>query len=321
MAKTIQTLCRISILLVTYNHEKYIRQALESLFEQVIEESIELVIADDASSDNSLNIIKEYESKDERFSFRYLENDKNLGITKNYQRGFAACTGEYIGILEGDDYWISPFKLQRQMNFLEAHWECNLCAVNYFIFEESRFHLYTRVPAGKGYILFDARNLILNNLVGNFSTCMYRKSALDDLPKELFELCSYDWIVNICVARKSMIGFLEEPMSVYRLHSSGVWSEMSDLKKRKTQLKLIPSYDTLTNNIYHLEFESLSKYLKHMINLANLGLIPVPISQPAVGLFARLADYLPPILLIVVAYLTPPKLKQLIKIILSRIGA
>jgi len=320
MSKTTKFSCRISILLVTYNHENHIRQALDGLFGQVIEGPIELIVADDASSDSTADIIEEYQGNDDRFNFKYLDNTKNVGISKNYQRGFAACTGEYIGILEGDDYWVSPFKLQRQMNFLEDHWECNLCAVNYFIFEESRFHFYPRAPVGKGYLLLGARDLIADNLVGNFSTCMYRKSALDDLPKELFELCSYDWIVNICVAQKSMIGYLNEPMSVYRLHSNGVWSKKTDLKKMKTELKLIPSYATLTNNIYHLEFESLSNQLERRINLFNLGLIAGSISQPGVTLFARLVDYLPPVLLVVAGYLTPPKLKRLIKIILLRGG-
>lgn len=307
-----QPSCRISVLLVTYNHENYIRQALDALFGQIIDGTIEVVIADDASSDDTLAIIKTYAEKDPRFSFKYLDNVNNLGITKNYQRGFTACTGDYVAVLEGDDYWISPFKLQRQIEFLDRHWECDLCAVNYFVYEENRAHFYPRTPMGAGHRLITARDLIADNLVGNFSTCMYRKSALNTLPNQLFNITSYDWIVNICVARSGFIGFLEEPMSVYRLHAQGTWTQTSAKEKLQVQLALIPAYNTLTNGIYHMEFELLSNQLQHMISIANFTHIATRVTQPTANLLPRLIDYLPPIFLAVTRVLMPPKLTRFI---------
>ncbi|MDH4186830.1 MAG: glycosyltransferase [Nitrospira sp.] len=252
---------RLSVLLVTFNHENYIRQSLRSLFGQVFNGPIELVIADDGSSDNTLAIIRQYEGKDQRFHCKYLDNKANLGIAKNYQRGFAACSGEYVAVLEGDDYWVNPIKLQRQSDFLDAHWECDLCSVNYFVYEEERAQFTARAPIGDGHRFIGARDLIADNLVGNFSTCMYRKSALDALPKNLFDIKSYDWIVNICVARQSLIGFLERPMSVYRLHSAGAWAQMPHIEKLKTQLDLIPIYDELTSYTFHADFDMLTRRL------------------------------------------------------------
>ncbi|MFU8787387.1 MAG: glycosyltransferase [Methylobacter sp.] len=305
--------CRISVLLVTYNHENYIRQALDALFGQATKEPIELIVADDGSSDNTVSLIKEYENKkDHQFHFKYLDNKINLGITKNYQRGFAACSGDYVAVLEGDDYWISPFKLQRQIEFLDAHWECGLCSANYFVFEETRFHFYPRTAPGTGYRLLSARDLIADNLVGNFSTCMYRKSALSALPKELFEICSYDWIVNICVARSSLIGFIEETMSVYRLHANGVWTQTAPTEKLKAQLALIPVYDTLTDHVYHAEFELLSNRLQQMVSISNLTHLAATAKKPTACLLACLIDCLPPIFLAAIRALTPPKLKRFI---------
>ena len=183
---------KLSVLLVTYNHEKYIRQALDALFKQVLDGPIELVIADDGSSDCTLEILKEYEGRDDRFVFNYLEFKGNLGITKNYQRSFAACSGEYVAVLEGDDYWCSPLKLARQVEFLDNHWECSLCSVNYLVYEEDRSAFTPRIPAGTSFKLVGARDLIADNLVGNFSTCMYRKSDLDNLPAALFDIRSYE---------------------------------------------------------------------------------------------------------------------------------
>ncbi len=318
---TTKVKCRISILLVTYNHESHIRQALDALFGQVFEGSAELIVADDASSDSTVDIIKEYEEKGDRYSFKYLDNTKNSGVTKNYQRGFAACAGEYVAVLEGDDYWVSPFKLQRQIDFLDTHWEADLCSVNYFVFEEDRAHFYPRVAIGKEHRLIGARDLIADNLVGNFSTCMYRNRALASLPKELFDLCSYDWIVNICVARRSLIGFLEEPMSVYRLHSNGVWTQMPHVKKLKAQLELISAYDTLTEGVYHPEFELLSNRLQRMISMAHLSPIVFPLTRSVAGLFSCLVDYLPPVLVGVARALIPPKLKHFIVKLVCRSAA
>jgi glycosyltransferase involved in cell wall biosynthesis len=311
---------RLSVLVVTFNHEKHIYQALHNLFDQTIDESIELIIADDGSSDRTLDIVREFEGKDSRFHFKFLNSSSNLGITKNYQRGFAACTGEYVAVLEGDDYWTSPQKLRYQLDFLNAHWECDLCSVNYFVFEENRAQFATRAAIGNGHRLFSARDLIADNIVGNFSTCMYRKSALNALPESVFEITSYDWIVNICVARRSLIGFLEEPMSVYRLHSDGVWTQTPQIEKLKVQLGLIPAYDALTDHMFHKEFELLSTRLQDMMATAHFGRLTTALTLPSAGFLSRLVDYLPPILLSVIRVFIPPKLKRFIARIYHRGG-
>jgi glycosyltransferase involved in cell wall biosynthesis len=309
---------QLTILLVTYNHEIFISKALDSMLNQDFDGSIQVIVADDASSDNTISIIKNYEGRDSRFRFTYLDNTNKLGITKNYQRGFAACSGEYVAVLEGDDYWVSPFKLQRQIDFLDAHYECDLCAVNYFIFDENKMHFYPRTSVGNGYRLISARDLIVDNIVGNFSTCMYRKTSLVALPKKLFDITSYDWIVNICVARTSLISFLEEPMSVYRTHSNGVWAQQSDIEKWEKQLALISDYDKLTNGIFHESFQNLSKQLQHTIKVKNLENSYNKIARPDMKLISRLIQYLPPVILILARVLIPPKLKYLLLKLLKR---
>lgn len=313
-----RSLYKLSVLLVTYNHEKYLSQALDALFSQVLEGPIELVIADDGSSDSTLDILKEYESKDDRFVFNYLEFTGNLGITKNYQRSFAACSGEYVAVLEGDDYWSGPFKLSRQIEFLDNHWECSLCSVNYFVYEEDRSQFTPRIPAGTGYKLVGARDLIADNLVGNFSTCMYRKSALDDLPAALFDIRSYDWIVNICIARSSLIGFLEEPMSVYRLHSKGVWTQTSHVNQLKIQLEVIPAYDALTHHVFHYEFEVLASRLRHVIASSHVESAVEAVVQPVVRALPGFIDYLPNFVMRFLRAVIPDRFKQMLLKILYR---
>ena len=183
--------CRLSVLLVTFNQERYVEEALRSLLGQSVDGTIQVVVADDGSTDRTLDIIEEYEGRDARFHFTFLDHRSNRGITKNYQRGFAACEGEYVAILEGDDYWISPHKLRRQAEFLDAHWECDMCAVNYFVYREERAEFTPRTTVGRGYRYLSARDQIAENLASNFSTCMYRRRALEALPTALFETTSY----------------------------------------------------------------------------------------------------------------------------------
>ncbi|WP_263217569.1 glycosyltransferase [Pseudomonas atacamensis] len=308
----------ISVLLVAYNHEKHIRQALNSLFGQVFDGIIELVVADDKSTDRTLSIIKEYEGADSRFIFKYLDCSENLGITQNYKRGFAACTSEFVAVLEGDDYWISPRKLQRQVCFLTEHWEADVCSVNYYVYEEDRAQLSPRVPPSAGHRFISARELIADNVVGNFSTCMYRRSALNRLPEGLFDIKSYDWITNIVLARTSLIGFLEEPMSVYRLHGSGVWTKTPHLDKLKTQLAILPAYDSLTDNVFHDDFERLSNHLRHTISVAQLGHVAESVGKPVFRVIPTLVSLMPPLFIMVIKLLVPVPVMNLLARVVKR---
>src|SRR6266446_7575330 len=116
---------KISVLVIAYNHEEFIRQALDSVMMQRTDERFEIVVADDCSQDSTLDIVREYQTTNP--DIRIVPLQENLGITRNYQRGFSACEGKYIAVLEGDDYWILPNKLRRMASFLDQHPECVFC--------------------------------------------------------------------------------------------------------------------------------------------------------------------------------------------------
>lgn len=110
----------VSVICVTYNHEKYIREALDSILMQQTDFPIEIRIGEDCSTDNTRAILKEYEEKyPGRFIMYYRE--KNLGATKNEYELFMDAKGKYIAALELDDIWTDPHKLQKQYDFLESH--------------------------------------------------------------------------------------------------------------------------------------------------------------------------------------------------------
>lgn len=112
----------VSVICVTYNHEKYIREALDSILMQETDFAFEVLIGEDCSTDGTRDILKEYEKKyPERFRMYYRK--QNLGATKNEYELFMAAKGKYIAALELDDIWTDPLKLQKQYDFLESHEE------------------------------------------------------------------------------------------------------------------------------------------------------------------------------------------------------
>jgi glycosyltransferase involved in cell wall biosynthesis len=247
---------RVSVLIATYNHEKYIADALDSALAQDCDFSCELVVAEDHSEDRTRDVVQRYI---DRFpdTIRLLPSAENLGIARNYQRAFAACRGRFIAVLEGDDFWISPTKLRDQAAFLTHHPECSFCATHRFVRREDDGR-----DVGKGdwgtkepYLVFDIGRLIEGNFIGNFSTCMYRKSIVDRLDPSLYKLPFADWIFNIINAQFGRIGLLTEAMSVYRIHSSGLWAGMTDGERCELLRSAIDSYDVYLDGRYTRHFD------------------------------------------------------------------
>ena len=116
---------KLSVFVVTYNQEKYIRQCLDSILMQKVDFDYEVVIGEDHGTDGTRAICEEYAAKYPQI--RLLPLIENLGITKNWQRVLSECKGDYIAMCEGDDYWTDSNKLQIQMSFLEHNKEYPLC--------------------------------------------------------------------------------------------------------------------------------------------------------------------------------------------------
>lgn len=281
---------RLTVLLVTFNHERYVRQACESIIRQRLDEPFQVIVADDASTDATRQVIAEtFARAGERAPpVRFLDHAETLGITRNYLRGFAACDTEHVAILEGDDFWIHPEKLARQLDFLDHHWECAAVSANHFVYDERTSQYTARTQAGDGHSYLDARMLIQSNIIGNFSTCMYRTDALRNMPEQMFKGTVYDWGVNLCVGRNALIGFLHTPLSVYRLHAGGAWSGLSQAEQIQAQLRVIDHYNNALDRVFDAEFRALRKTL-----------------QAAPGLSPRHRPWLPRIGAILLACLPP----------------
>src|SRR5690349_16516557 len=109
---------KVSVCMVTYNHEKFIEKAIEGVLMQETDFDVELVIGEDFSTDQTRSIIEKYQQK---YPGKIIiaPSEHNLGMMKNFVNTLNTCTGEYIALCEGDDFWTDPTKLQRQVEFME----------------------------------------------------------------------------------------------------------------------------------------------------------------------------------------------------------
>ena len=108
----------VSVVMITYNHEKFIKEALESIFSQKTNFHYELIISNDCSTDNTDEVIKKIIDKNENGSLiNYTNHHKNKGMIPNFLWSIQQAKGKYIALCEGDDYWTDPYKLQKQVDF------------------------------------------------------------------------------------------------------------------------------------------------------------------------------------------------------------
>jgi glycosyltransferase involved in cell wall biosynthesis len=114
----------VSILIATYNSEDFVKETLDSVLNQTYKNT-EIVLCDDASSDGTVNILKEYQKKNERI--KIIQNDRNLGISLNMNNGIRQCSGKYIAILDADD-WAYPYRIEEQVNLMEENLKVVLCS-------------------------------------------------------------------------------------------------------------------------------------------------------------------------------------------------
>ena len=125
----------LSVCLITYNHEKYLKQAIEGVLMQHVNFEIELIIADDFSTDATRSIIEEYRVKHPKIIKPILQA-KNIGAANNWMDLMEAPVGKYVAYQDGDDYWTDPLKLQKQVDFLESHPDAVMCFTNIEVFDD-----------------------------------------------------------------------------------------------------------------------------------------------------------------------------------------
>ena len=216
----------LSVCLITYNHEKYIRETLDGIFIQQTNFPFEVIIADDFSRDNTRNIILEYQEKYPEI-IQLIFQEKNVGPALNWLDLMHSPKGKYVAYLEGDDYWTNPLKLQKQVDFLEENPDYSICFHNIQEVDfESNIIQNSRLKSEETEKTYTLENLASGNLIYTPSV-VFRKNYAE-LPSFIKYCPIGDYPLHLLNASFGLIKYFPEKMAAYRV-GVGVWSSKSEL--------------------------------------------------------------------------------------------
>lgn len=249
---------KVSVSIITYNHEKYIAQALDSVLRQETDFEYEIILGEDESQDGTRKICIEYARRYPDRIRLFLRSRKNVIYINgrptgrfNFVENLKAIRGKYIAVLDGDDYWTKPYKLQKQVDFLESHPDHSICFTRAAVFSEDNSYQSYEVPAIKGHI----QSLVLEDLLRDnpMATCsvMFRRGLFAELPSWYFKLAFGDWPLHILNAQYGKVGYIPEVMAAYRLHAGGVYSSRRVIDNLFEKLKFYKLIDKHLNRAHH----------------------------------------------------------------------
>ena len=242
---------KVSICCITYNQEKYIRDAIESFLKQKTNFKYEILIRDDASTDNTAKIIREYEEKYPDIIhgiYEEINSFKTKGMIRSILNVYSKAIGKYIAICEGDDYWIDENKLQIQYDYMEEHKNCTLCFHDAIILnmEDNKFYKYNYVNN-----LFKKKDGIYN--VGELdiygfipaASYMFPKKCVEKVPDWYYECIVGDRPLKLIVTSYGYAYCIDKVMSVYRVKTGISMMDQLNNINLESKEKSIEYYDKI----------------------------------------------------------------------------
>lgn len=217
----------VTVYCIVYNHEKYLRDALDGFIMQKTNFKFEVLVHDDASTDNSAEIIHEYELKypDIIKPIYQKENIYSRGIDRTFKYMLPKTRGKYIAWCEGDDYWTSPDKLQKQYDYMEQHPECSLVAHDAMVLncDTGKTEKFTNYDFSKPENCdFTAKDIM--NLPFTTATMFYRKDFYINNEEFLKTVRCWDYVLKVLLVTEGTVHVIPEFMSLYRRRAENSWS-------------------------------------------------------------------------------------------------
>jgi glycosyltransferase involved in cell wall biosynthesis len=225
---------KASVFVLTHNHVDWIEQALDSALAQQAPFDYELLVADDFSTDGTREKVQEYARRHPERIRTFLP-DRNLGIEGIWLQAARQCRGEYVAILEGDDYWTDSDKLAKGVSALDGHPGWSTCFHRATLFFDDGSQPSRPATPAFSKDVFDLDDILRACFIP-FLTVVFRREALATVPEWIFGYRWFDWLFHIQCAQQGAIGFLEEDMAAYRVHAGGNWSARSRLTQLEEDL-------------------------------------------------------------------------------------
>ena len=242
----------VSINCITYNHEKYIADAIESFLMQKTNFNYEILIYDDASTDKTADIIREYETKYPGLikPIYQTENQYSKGV-KTINFTFRRAEGKYIAVCEGDDYWTDPYKLQKQVDYMEKHPECSMCVHAAYRVLPDKTKLKLHLRPNRGNKVFTVEEVIQQGDGGLFATNSILFPAVFSTNRPYFyeKAPVGDYPLAIYLALQGIVYYIDEFMSAYRVGVKGSWSSMMSSANIETRVAFNEAIANMLNEI------------------------------------------------------------------------
>ncbi len=229
---------KVQVVVTTYNHAKYLPNALDSILAQQTEHAFQILIHDDASTDGTREIVEDYAARHPG-KFECILQDENQ-FQQNRRIAVLVWPhyrAEYIAYLDGDDSWTDPTKLQSQIDFLDQNPNCAICQTQAVFFDNKtgetieHFPPETRRKTRQFFEDLAPANFLLTSAV------MHRRSALPELPSDFGEIGFGDYAKFALVARAGWIGLIPKDMVKYRVHNNNMWfGKPYEDRLKKTQI-------------------------------------------------------------------------------------
>ena len=216
----------VSVCMTTYNQENYIAEAIESVLSQKTTFPVQLVIGDDCSKDGTCFVCRGYTSK--LTNIILLDHKANMGLPRNLSLVWQECKGQYIAMLEGDDLWSSPDKLQTQVELMEQHPEYSMCFTRTTIRDEDNPNNHHRQFPYRELTkpTLTISDMIEHNLIANCSV-MYRAGLVPQLPYWMLTLPYCDLALHCLHLEHGVAGYIPEFMAIYRMHGGSAFESKS----------------------------------------------------------------------------------------------
>jgi glycosyltransferase involved in cell wall biosynthesis len=268
----------LSILCETYNHEYFIREAIAGFLIQQTTFPIEILIHDDASTDNTPNIIREYERNYPELIFPIYqkENQYSKGKKPRLAFQFPRARGKYIALCEGDDYWTDPLKLQKQVEFLEGNEDHSMsCHASKMIVDNNtdNYEFSKMSDKDESYSIQEFLLPLSKNRIRTESV-IFRNKFIENYPEWARKVVVGDFPLFLILASKGKIRYINEVMSVYRKHAGGVWtSERNNNEYTKkyylSTIKMYQDFNEYTNKIHESDIRKVisHRYYKLFMNI------------------------------------------------------
>ena len=261
----------VSVILLVYNHQRFLRKAIESVLMQETTFRYEVVIGDDASTDGSENIIKEYQTNYPDI-ITLIQQKANSGIFVNLGSCLSKCKGKYIALLEGDDYWCDKRKLQIERDYLANHQQNSAVAHNYVLVDSNSNVIRTGLETKK-LVDYNITEMEKFRLPSQTSTLMIRNITSSISQHELQIIKAYSWmpadrLFAILLLKHGKITVIPKVMSAYRyyIENNGTnWSSQHHVNSIEANLeryRIMCGMESLSEEVdIHLNLSNVKEYI------------------------------------------------------------